>query len=155
MNACDKRYFPTTHLLPISIPCSEQEVCYMYVYCSVDHTVDAAFCVFRWYLASASCTVCLQMFPIMFHQVVELTHLMVPLQIEMFYCLIIDIFRNAENPDFGLRVVFIIKPLSPGPSSSLFYIRKHSVKTLEKICTSIFPFHPRDSFFICKMMELD
>ena len=78
---------------------------------------------------------------------------MVPLQIEMFYCLIIDILRNAENPDFGLRVVFIIKPLSPGPSSR-FYIRKHSVKTL-KVCTSIFAFHPRDSFFISKMMELD
>lgn len=64
---------------------------------------------------------------------------MVPLQIEMFYCLIIDIFRNAENPDFGLRVVFIIKPLSPEPSSSLFYIRKHSIKTLKKY---VLPYSP-------------
>lgn len=61
VNACNMWYFP------ISIPCPKQEVCYVCVCYSVDHTVGLAFCVFRWYFASASCTICLQMLPIIFH----------------------------------------------------------------------------------------
>lgn len=80
---------------------------------------------------------------------------MLPLQIEMFYCLTLDIIIYIYNPEVkssfnhGAHVPWVIfffslywKELYIGPWKNIYFHEKGL-------------FYPEDSFFIWKMMELD